>query len=275
MTTISESQQVFGRTYGGTAAENYERFFVPVIPAPLARELVAEAQLRPGDRVLDVACGTGIVARLAAERVGPSGSVAGLDVNAAMLSVARNLTPSSGPSIRWYETTAESIPLPDESFDVVFCQLGLQFVPDKLAALREMRRVLTTGGRVKIMVPTPPPIFDVLDESLGRLVPQAAGFVRMVFSLNDPSELERLLRSAGFRDVAIAHKTNTIRLPAPDEFLWQYVRSTPLAGLLANVGEDTLGELEREVVERWRPWVQEDGTVSYEQGGLVASAVVS
>jgi ubiquinone/menaquinone biosynthesis C-methylase UbiE len=275
MTTISEYQQAFGRTYGGTAAENYERFFVPVIPAPLARELVAEAELRPGDRVLDVACGTGIVARLAAERVGPSGSVAGLDVNAAMLSVARTLTPSSGPAIRWYETTAESIPLPDESFDVVFCQLGLQFVPDKLAALREMRRVLRTGGRARMSVPTPPPIFDVLDESLSRLVPQAAGFVRMVFSLNDPSELERLLRSAGFRDVAVARKTNTIRLPAPDEFLWQYVRSTPLAGLLANVGEDTLGELEREVVERWRPWVQEDASVSYEQGGLVASATVS
>jgi len=273
MTTTSETQQAFGKTYSGTAADNYERFFVPVIPAPLARELVAEAELRPGERVLDVACGTGIVARLAAERVGPGGSVAGLDVNAAMLSVARSLTPATGPTIRWYETTAESIPLPDESFDVVFCQLGLQFVPDKVAALREMRRVLAPGGRVKIMVPTPPPLFDVLDDSLGRLVPQAAGFVRMVFSLNDPSELGRLLRSTGFRDVDVVSKTNVIRLPAPDEFLWQYVQSTPLAGLLANVGEDVLGKLEREVVDRWQPWVRADGSVSYEQTGLTASAV--
>ncbi len=98
-TTTSDS--VYGKTYGGSAPENYQRYFVPVIGGPFAADLVADAALRAGERVLDVACGTGIVARLAAERVGPSGEVAALDLNPAMLSVARSV-PATGAAIRWY-----------------------------------------------------------------------------------------------------------------------------------------------------------------------------
>jgi SAM-dependent methyltransferase len=127
---------------------NYERYFVPAIGGPLAEELVAAAALRTGERVLDVACGTGVVARHAADRVGPAGSVAGADINAGMLEVARTVAMSSGrTSIQWYETAAEAMPLPDGEFDVVLCQLALQFFADKAAALREMRRVLASGGR--------------------------------------------------------------------------------------------------------------------------------
>src|SRR6185295_4611055 len=111
MTTTSSSDSVYGRTYGGTAPENYQRYFVPAIGGPFAADLIAEAALRAGERVLDVACGTGVVARLAAERVGPSGSVAAVDLNPAMLAVARSIA-SAGAAIRYYETTAESIPLP-------------------------------------------------------------------------------------------------------------------------------------------------------------------
>ena len=137
--TTTTTDAVYGKAYGGSAPENYQRYFVPAIGGPFAADLIAEAALRSGERVLDVACGTGVVARLAAERVGPGGTVAALDLNPAMLSVARSL-PSTGAAIRWYETSAESIPLPDTAFDVVLCQLGLQFVADKSAALREMRR---------------------------------------------------------------------------------------------------------------------------------------
>src|SRR5688572_13854369 len=125
MSTTSTTDSVYsGQGYGGSAPENYQRYFVPVIGAPFANDLVAEAALRAGERVLDVACGTGVVARLAAEKVGPGGTVAALDLNPAMLAVARSI-PSTGAAIRWYETSAESIPLPDAAFDVVFCQLGL------------------------------------------------------------------------------------------------------------------------------------------------------
>src|SRR5215207_11707155 len=127
-------QPISFEAYGGSAPENYERYFVPVIGAPLATDLVDVAALRPGERVLDVACGTGVVARLAAERVEATGTVAGIDLNPGMLAVARSVTPP-GMVIEWHQSSAEAMPLPDEAFDVVLCQLGLQFVPDKLAAL--------------------------------------------------------------------------------------------------------------------------------------------
>src|SRR3546814_10148611 len=122
------------------------------------------AALREGERVLDVACGTGVVTRLASEQVGATGAVAGLDVNPGMLAVARAATPE-GMSIEWHEANAEAMPLPDASFDVVLCQLGLQFMPDRQAALREMRRVLVDGGRLAFNVPGPMPrIFAVRSE---------------------------------------------------------------------------------------------------------------
>jgi SAM-dependent methyltransferase len=270
MTTATGSQKSFYALYGGSAPESYERYFVPAIGGPLAHDLIAEAALRAGERVLDVACGTGLVARLAAERVGPTGSVAALDVNAAMLDVARTASATTTPPIRWYESTAESMPLPDGAFDAVLCQLGLQFVADKSAALREMHRVAAKGGRVLATVPRPSEFFGVLDTA-SRRIPGASEFVRAVFSLNDPAEVERLFRGAGFRDLTVRRYTKTLRLPAPREFLWQYVQSTPIAGQVAGAGEDTLAAVERDVVEGWKPWVTNSG-LEYEQEMLVAVA---
>lgn len=153
----TSSSEVSFKQYGGNAAENYERYFVPTIGAPFATALLNAAALQVGERVLDIACGTGVVTRLAAEQVGQQGAVAGLDVNPAMLAVARSV-PSSGAAIEWHEANAESLPLPDGSFDVVVSSLGLQFVTDKTSALREMRRVLAPEGRLAIATvgPTPP-----------------------------------------------------------------------------------------------------------------------
>lgn len=267
-----KSQEYYSKTYGGSAPENYERYFVPTIGAPLADDLIDIAAIRPGERVLDVACGTGVVARLAAERVGATGAVAGLDINPGMLAVARSVT-SPNISIDWYESSAEEIPLPDEAFGVVLCQLGLQFMPDKLAALREMRRVLAPGGRLLIRVVGPTPrIFVILDEALARHInPEAKAFVDLVFSLHDTSELERLISGAGFREVAIHADTRKLRLPAPEEFLWQYVRSTPLAGLVAQVDDEKRVALERDVVEKWQAFV-EDGALTLHIRDVVATA---
>ena len=272
MAITGASQHVYHKAFGGNAAECYERYFVPVIGGPFADDLVAAAALRPGERVLDVACGTGVVARRAADHVGPNGSVAGVDVNAGMLAVARAAAVSVRPAIQWYETTAEAMPLPDSAFDVVFCQLGLQFVPDKIAALREMRRVLAPGGRAYVSVPTPTRFFDVLDSALDRLgLPAAAAFVRLVFSVNDPRELERLLATAGFGDADVTVNTKRLRLPSPKEFLWQYVESTPLAAAIAQLDETHRATFERDVVTRWQDWL-EDGGITYEQSVLVGSA---
>lgn len=272
MTTTSTAQSVYGANYGGTAPENYERYFVPVIPRPFASDLVTEAGLAAGDRVLDVACGTGIVARLAAERVRPGGTAAGLDLNPAMLSVARAAAAASGAAIRWYETSAESIPLPDSSFDVVLCQLGLQFMTDKSAALREMRRTLAPNGRLFISTPLPNAFFEVLDNALARHVnEEAAAFLRMVFTLNDVRVIEELLQSAGFSHMSVRRISKSLRLPAARDFLWQYVHCTPLTGLLSEVPSTRLAALQDEVIRRWQPWSDGSG-MTYEQEMILARA---
>jgi ubiquinone/menaquinone biosynthesis C-methylase UbiE len=269
--TSTTIHSVYGQSFAGPPPVNYQRYFVPAIGGPFAADLIADAALGPGERVLDVACGTGVVTRLAAERVGPTGTLAALDVNPAMLSVARSI-PSPGAAIHWYETGAEAMPLPDGAFDVVLCQLGLQFVADRKAALREMRRVLVPGGRVLVSVPPPNGFFGVLDEALARHAgDEAAKFVRIVFSLGDPATLERLFRDAGFRDVAVRTYGKPLRLPVARDFLWQYVHSTPLVGLLSNLDAARLAALERDVVNGWEPW-SDDGGMRCELEMNVANA---
>ncbi len=246
-----------------TASESYERYFVPAIGAPLAADLIEVAELRSGERVLDVACGTGVVARLAAERVGPEGCVAGIDVNPEMLAVARSVT----PAIEWHEMAAETMPLPEDTWDVALCQMGLQFFDDRSAALRRIKRVLAPGGRVVVSVPGPTPeVFVHLAEGLARHVaPELAGFVNVVFSLHDPDELRELLTASGFEGVSTSRTNRTLRLPAPADFLWQYVHSTPLVAGLAGVDDRRRAALEGELVAAWQPFTQE-GALTLEVG---------
>src|SRR5258706_2303458 len=139
----------------GSAAEVYEKELVPAIFGPWARLVVDLADPKKGDRVLDVACGTGIIARMVADRVGPTGAVVGVDLNPGMLKVARTVWSSgsrSGAQVEWQEASADKLPFPNASFNVAYCQLGLQFFADRPAALREMHRVLASGGRLAVMV---------------------------------------------------------------------------------------------------------------------------
>lgn len=237
----------------GSGPENYERYFVPTIGAPLADDLIAAASLQPTERVLDVACGTGVVTRRAAERIGTQGSVAGLDVNPCMLEVARAVTPERSP-IQWYQTSMDAMSLPNDSFDVVLCQMGLQFVPDKLQALKEIRRVLRSGGRIVLNLPGPAPeLFTQLADSLARCIdPACAGFVNVVFSLHDSDELRRLMSEAGFENIDIVKTRKSLALPAPVEFLWQYIHSTPLGQRVAEATDAQRAALADDVCDRWR-----------------------
>jgi ubiquinone/menaquinone biosynthesis C-methylase UbiE len=264
--------QANAQPYSKSPAENYERYFIPAIGGPIARDLIETADLQAGERVLDVACGTGVVARLAAERVGPSGTVAGLDAHPGMLEVAR-ASPPSGTSINWYEASAEAMPLPDGSFDVVLCQMGLQFISNKLAALREMRRVLDRGGRIYVNVPGPKPsLFGIMTEALARYIgPQAAAFGDIVFSLHDADDMTKLMRDAGFREVDVQAKPKPLRLPAPADFLWQYVYSTPLVEPVSKAGAQQRAAFEQEVCSRWQTLVT-DGGLPVEVGMTTAAA---
>jgi ubiquinone/menaquinone biosynthesis C-methylase UbiE len=251
------SQTTSFKTYGGTAPENYERYFVPSIGRPLAVNLVMSATPQPGERALDIGCGTGVVARLAREEVAPTGSVAGVDPNPGMLAVAEQLA----PEIEWYRAGADGLPLPDTSFDLALSQLSLQFVPDKLAALREAHRVLRPGGRIAVNVPGPtPPLFAIMEEALQRHVGRAAAaFVGGVFSLHETDEIRELFVAAGFSEVVVRTRTPTLSLPAPADFLWQYIHSTPLATPVTELSEDTIAAIEQDVVAGWEPFTRDAG----------------
>jgi ubiquinone/menaquinone biosynthesis C-methylase UbiE len=200
------------------------------------------------------------VTRLAAEHVGHT-SVVGADINPGMLEVARN--GSGGAAIDWLEASAEALPLEDATFDVVLCQIGLQFFPDRQVALREMRRVLGPGGRVVLNVPGPtPPVFAVLEQALRRHIgPEAGGFVATVFSLHDPEELRELLERVGFTQVQAHSERKTLRVPRPEEFLWQYVHSTPIADAVSRVDDSRRADLQHEVVAGWEPFAEDGGLV--------------
>jgi ubiquinone/menaquinone biosynthesis C-methylase UbiE len=234
----------------GSAPEVYERELVPAVFGEWAPIVVGLARPRPGERVVDVACGTGIVARIAAARVGPTGVVVGVDLNPGMLSVAQSIILSDSRSaapVQWQEASADKLPFPVESFDIVYCQLGLQFFADRAGALSEMRRVLGAEGRLALMVWRgihESPGFAALAESLERHVGQAAATImRAPFGLSNAEELAGLVRVADFQDVAIQQKVGTVRFASVDRFVLSYVAGSPLAGPVSQANDAARGAL--------------------------------
>jgi SAM-dependent methyltransferase len=195
-----------------SAMNVYADVMVPRIFGPWGHELLGELGLAPGEAVLDVACGPGTVTRLAAALSGPAGRVTGCDLSLAMLGIAAGLgSVAGGAAIEYVEAPADRLPVPDASFDVVSCQQGLQFFPDRPAALAEMSRVLRPGGRIGVAVwkrieECPP--FAVLAEAIrevagGELADRYAGGP---WGLPRAGDLRALLERAGFADVRVADR---------------------------------------------------------------------
>jgi ubiquinone/menaquinone biosynthesis C-methylase UbiE len=223
----------------GSAPELYERYLVPAITSLWAVDLVRRAAPQPGERVLDVACGTGIVARLAAKAMG-TGRVLGLDINSGMLAVARSRPlDSAAPTIEWLEASVLDIPLADQSFDLVLCQLGLQFFPDRARALQEIERLLVSNGRLALSVFTAiehTPMANALVQALDRHLGAGASTVkRSEHSLFDAGELHRLVAGAGFRDIRIQPVTQIIKFPSAREYVRLQLAATPQASLLKSM----------------------------------------
>lgn len=213
-------------------AETYEHYFVPAMFLPWATILLRHAAPRSRERMLDVACGTGIVARQAAPLVGAHGQVVALDMNPAMLGVARTLSAPAGATINWQEGNAMALPFPDGAFDVVLCQHRLQFFPDRAAAVREMGRVLTPGGRAVVIVLQAlarHPVFEALMESVARHLSLPVSAVMTPFALCDAEELRTLFSVAGFKKVDILPESTTVRFPESERFVPLAVTSSAAA----------------------------------------------
>jgi ubiquinone/menaquinone biosynthesis C-methylase UbiE len=246
----------------GSAPEVYERDLVPAVFGPWAQVVVDFADLRSGDRVLDVACGTGVVARVAAERVGERGAVAAADLNPGMLAVARSLPAPRGATVEWRQADALELPFADQAFDAVFCQLGLQFFADRAAALREMRRVLRPGGHVVVMVwraIDQSPGFAVLAAALERHIGlDASSIMRAPFSLGDPEELSSLITDGGFEALDLRAETGAVRFASVERFVASYVAGSPLAAPVAAAAPQARDALLAEVVAKLEQFVGGD-----------------
>lgn len=218
----------------GSAAELYERYLVPAVTLQWAVDLVSRVGIQEGDRLLDVATGTGVVARVAAERIGSGGRVVGLDLNPGMLAVARSTV--SAVQIEWIEGSALAPPFEVDEFGVVLCQLGLQFFPDPLAALREMRRVLVPGGKVAASVFAEielNPVALALSDALDRHASAGASAAkRSEHALADREGLRLLFGEAGFTDVRIETVAKTSHYPSVSAYVDFQLQATPLAAIL-------------------------------------------
>lgn len=226
-------------------AESYERFMVPSLFAPWATYLVQRANPQQGEHVLDIACGTGIVARHIAPRVGLQGIVIGLDANPDMIDMARTAAEREQIAIEWKTSSAEQLPFPDEHFDLILCQFGLMFFTDKHAALKEMYRVLKKDGRVVLSVwqgldhhPFYQTLHEVSQQHFGK------SSVQTVFSLGNANELRTVLTASGFGHVEIEPMSITAHFPQPEEFLaWEMDINPAEAPALQNLDEEARQEI--------------------------------
>ena len=201
----------------GTGAEAYERYMVPIHCVALAEDLVDRVNVRPRERVLDVACGTGVVSRRAAQRVGSFGQVTGIDLNPEMIDVARSAA-AYIDQIEFLEGSALELPVADGRYDVALCQQAIMFLPDRERAAREMYRALKPGGRVGLNVFRTLeylPAFAHLIRALEKhSSPSAAEFMRSPFVMESVGQMRSLFEQAGFVNIEVLIRIDTLRYPS-------------------------------------------------------------
>lgn len=227
---------------GIEAARAYERIFVPALFRQWPRHLIATTDIRPGHRALDIACGTGILARMLADHLGTTRDIVGIDINRGMLEVAAD----QAPDISWRHGDAVALPFEDGEFDYVYCQFGLMFFSDPSGALTEAARVLRPGGRLVFAV------WDTLENNPGfaekvavldRVAGTAAGdALRAPFCLGKAGRLVRLAGEAGLEAVSTTTVNDTARFHSLHEFVEAEVRGwLPVMGV--HLDEETISEV--------------------------------
>jgi ubiquinone/menaquinone biosynthesis C-methylase UbiE len=264
--TMTNSVDTFEISLEG--AELYEAKFVPALFAQWAPLLVDAADVSSGQSVLDVACGTGVAARAAADRLGGDGKVVGLDLNESMLTVARRLR----SDIEWRQGDVAALPFPQGSFDVVLCQSALMFFPDPGGALQEMKRVATTGGTVAVQVYstlTSQPAYGPWVELVARHAgPEAIELLNTYFVHGDLDALTDLFEAAGLEITAIRTHLATVRFDSIDQFVRTEVEATPLRERVSDEVYEGILEDSRELLSTY---ATSDGFEGPIEGHLVTA----
>jgi SAM-dependent methyltransferase len=245
-----------------SAAEAYEAFMVSAVFRPWAEFIVDLAAPKPGDRVLDVACGTGIGARVAAERVAPDGEVTGLDIDPGMIEVARDLAAGSAIANDWHVASALEMPFADDRFDLCLCLQGLQFFPDRVAGLAECRRVLRPDGRLFASLWRP------IEDNAGHLALAQAlenqnigsAPVRHPFSFADGREIGQTAKEAGFRTVEVRTEERVVKFHSIEGFIDSLAAGAVSARhALVQVPDDRRGDFVADVKGSLKAFVTENG----------------
>jgi ubiquinone/menaquinone biosynthesis C-methylase UbiE len=258
----------------GAGARSYECFAEQYM-GQWAPDLIECAKLQLGERVLDLACGTGLLARLAAGRVGPKGSVTGLDINAEMLAVARARQSQVEAAVIWVEGSAVAMDLVDASFDVIVCQQGLQFFPDRETAVREMLRVLVPGGRAALSVwKSPSPYNTAVGDALERFVgAEIAARYRAgrLQGVPDASALRDMMARAGFCAVEVRARKQIIRQPDIETFVLGHLDGHPVARAITALSDDERAEFARHVKAGLSEYVEGDGVAYPDEANVVTA----
>lgn len=253
------------------AANAYEALFVPALFGQWAPKVADAARIQPGQRVLDVACGTGILAREVTSRMASSGHVAGIDPSPGMIAVAKQLA----PAIEWREGVAESLSFPDQSFDAVVSQFGLMFFTDRPRALREMLRVLVPGGRLAVAVwdsldniPAYASEVALLEQTVSR---RAADALRAPFVLGNRKDLATLFPEAGMASADITTHHGTAQFPSIRTMVEADLRGwLPVMGV--TLAEDQIGLVLEEAEHALSVYATADGRVTFHLSAHLVTA---
>jgi ubiquinone/menaquinone biosynthesis C-methylase UbiE len=249
----------------GNSPAAYEEYLVPGFFKPWAETLVQLSSPSAGSTILDVACGTGIVARTAAAKAGSAAQVTGLDINPQMLNKAAEMAEREGLEIGWQQGDAGDLPFEDNRFDHLFCQQAVQFFPEPQRVLREMQRVLKPEGVLALNILRSirhNPAYRILADELEKHAGQTAGtMMRSPFPDWDQKMVRNMVSEAGFEEILIHLEIISMRYPSPEEFLRREAASSPLAKEVESMDPDIRRKLIDDLHKSLEPYTDDRGVV--------------
>ena len=248
-----------GWQLSGDGPSAYEKYIVPAYTGKWAHEMIRRAGLQEGEIILDVACGTGLVARTAADILGNTRLIHGVDVNEVMLKKARDIK----KDIHWHNNDVTDLPFAENYFNVILCQQGLQYFPDPCLSLKEMNRVLVEKGRILLSVWRPikySPFYDSLNKALEKYVNhRAASMLSAAFTLGDSKKLRFLFDTAGFHNIQIHIVVKQMCYSPFEEFVTGGIMATPFFKDIMEMQASKQEEMLQYIYDANRDYIDDNG----------------